>query len=34
VCSVMYLLALLLVHLLIGELGKIRQIPFYESKAV
>jgi ACS family hexuronate transporter-like MFS transporter len=31
VCSVMYLLALLLVHLLIGELGKIRQIPFYES---
>ena len=32
VCSVMYLLALLLVHLLIGELGKIRQIPFYESK--
>ena len=26
VCSVMYLLGLLLVHLLIGELGRIRQI--------
>ena len=27
----MYLLALLLVHLLIGELGKNRQIPFHKS---
>lgn len=30
VCSVMYLLSLLLVHLLIGELGKIRQVPAME----
>lgn len=27
VCSVMYLLALLLVHMLIGKLGEIRQVP-------
>ena len=27
VCSVMYLLAFTLVHLLIGELGRIRQLP-------
>jgi nitrate/nitrite transporter NarK len=26
-CAGMYLLSLLLVHLLIGELGKIRQVP-------